>query len=189
MNAFDPMPNLNNFSIQPPTFQNLISGFAADLASAPFEAAPLPRAPTLAPQPQLPQSARQLTNGLLPAYIKPLPSRMAMEDVGHLFRKGALTIPDSPFRNALLSAYIEFVHPYMPLIELHEFLRIVEDGSGDSGRISLLLFQAVMFTGVAFVDMSYLTEAGYSTRKAARKAFYLKARVCSHFISLSNTGS
>jgi hypothetical protein len=179
MASFDHVPNVNNFSLQPPTFQNLISGFAADLASAPFEPAPqLQPAPALAPQQQTPQSARQLTNGLLPAYIKPLPSRMAIEDVGHLWKKGALTIPDAPFRNALLTAYIEFVHPYMPLIELQEFLRIVDEGTGESGRISLLLFQAVMFTGVAFVDMSYLTAAGYSTRKAARKAFYLKSRVC-----------
>lgn len=105
---------------------------------------------------------------------------MVIEEVGYLWKKGALTIPDPPFRNALLSAYIEFVHPYMPLIELDEFLRIVSEGAGKVGRVSLLLFQAVMFTAVAFVDMSYLTAAGYSTRRAARKAFYLKTRVCPH---------
>ena len=102
---------------------------------------------------------------------------MDIEDISHLWMKGALTIPDALFRNALLTAYIEFVHPYMPLIELHEFLRIIDKGTGEGGRISLLLFQAIMFTGVAFVDKSYLTAAGYSTRKAARKAFYLKSRV------------
>ncbi|KFZ19019.1 hypothetical protein V502_03874, partial [Pseudogymnoascus sp. VKM F-4520 (FW-2644)] len=182
MASFNYVPSVNNFSLQPPTFQNLILGFAADLASAPFEPAPpLPSALALAPQPQPPQLARQLTTGLLPAYIKPLHSSMAIEDVGHLWKKGALTIPDTPFRNALVIAYIEFVHSYMPLIELHEFLRIVNEGSGESGRISLLLFQAVMFTGVAFVDMSHLTAAGYSTRKAARKAFYLKSRALYDF--------
>lgn len=173
MTSFDHFASPNRFALQPSTFQNLISRFAAYLASAPFE--PVPPAP--APQLQTQQSAHQLTHGL-PAYIKPPHSRMATEDVGHLWEKGALTIPDTPLRNALLTAYIEFVHPYMPLIELHEFLRIVDEGTVEGGRISLLLFQAVMFTGVAFVDMFHLTAAGYSTRKAARKAFYLKSRVC-----------
>jgi hypothetical protein len=123
--------------------------------------------------------------GPLPAYIKPLPQRMAADDITHLWKKGALAIPETAFRDELLRSYIEFVHPYMPLIELHDFLRIVDKGTGEDGRISLLLFQAVMFTGIAFVDMSWLTAAGFATRKAARKAFYLKARVrFSMFLSL-----
>jgi hypothetical protein len=65
----------------------------------------------------------------------------------------------------------------MPLIEVHELLQIINDGTGETGRISLLLFQAIMFAGTAFVDMEYLRVAGYSNRKAARKAFFQKARV------------
>lgn len=164
-----------SFSVQPPTFHNLISGFAADLSSTPFDPAP-PPLPAI-PQPQPQQSVRELSNGLLPAYIKPLPLRMTVDDVSHLWKKGALTIPDTYFRDALLTAYVEYVHPYMPLIELDEFLTTVDTAAGETGRISLLLFQAVMFAGVAFVDMSHLTAAGFVTRKAARKAFYLKARV------------
>jgi hypothetical protein len=99
-----------------------------------------------------------------------------MEDIGHLARKGALSIPETGFRNALLCSYIEFVHPYLPLIELHDFLNIIDKATGENGTISLLLYQAVLFTGVAFVDMSYLTAAGFPSRKAARKEFYLKVR-------------
>jgi len=107
---------------------------------------------------------------------------MTPEDTYYLFKKGALSIPDTSFRNALLRAYVEYVHPYMPLIELHDFLDIVNRGNGTMsdgtpGKVSLVLFQAVMFTGTAFVDKSWLEGAGYQTRKAARKAFYLKARV------------
>jgi hypothetical protein len=186
MSNFDQSATPGVFSLEPPTFTNLVSGFASELAPAPFmPASSLPPAP----QQQRPQSARQLTNGLLPAYIRPLNARIPIEDVGHLWKKGALTIPDVPFRDALLTAYIEYVHPYMPLIELREFLSIVEEGTGESGRISLLLFQAVMFTGVAFVDMSHLTAAGYATRKDARKAFYLKSRVCLPKPSLESTGN
>lgn len=174
MSNFDQSASPGVFSLEPPTFTNLVSGFAAELAPAPF----MPTNSLPPPPQQRSQSTRQLTGGLLPAYIRPLNARIPIEDVGHLWKKGALTIPDIPFRDALLSAYVEYVHPYMPLVELREFLGIVEEGTGESGRISLLLFQAVMFTGVAFVDMSYLTAAGYATRKDARKAFYLKSRVC-----------
>jgi len=117
----------------------------------------------------------------LPAYLKPLPQRMTSVDIDYLFAKGALSLPDIPIRNALLESYIQYVHPYMPLIELHEALQIIQDGNGEHGRISLLLFQAIMFAGTAFVDMQYLRAAGFSNRKAARKAFFQKSRVLYDF--------
>ncbi|KAH7378156.1 cutinase transcription factor 1 alpha [Cadophora sp. MPI-SDFR-AT-0126] len=117
----------------------------------------------------------------LPAYLKPLPPRMTSVDIDYLFAKGALSLPDTPVRNALLRAYCEFVHPYMPLLEIHHVLEIMNDPSGESGKISLLLFQAIMFAGTAFVDMGHLHAAGYTNRKAARKAFFQKARVLYDF--------
>lgn len=120
---------------------------------------------------------------VLPGYLKPLPQRMTSADIDYLFAKGALSLPDIPVRNALFRSYFEFVHPYMPLVEFHELMEIVEDGSGAAGRISLLLFQAIMFAGTAFVDMEHLRNAGYSNRKVARKAFFQKARVCYLYIN------
>jgi hypothetical protein len=117
------------------------------------------------------------TSSQLPAFVRPLPSRIAAEDVTYLQVKGALTLPSVPLQNALLQAYVEYVHPYMPLMELHEFLAIVNRRDGVNGQLSLFLYHAVMFSATAFVDMSYLREAGYSTRKAARKSFFQKTRV------------
>ncbi|KAL3422624.1 cutinase transcription factor 1 beta [Phlyctema vagabunda] len=114
-------------------------------------------------------------------FLRPLPQRLTSIDIDYLYAKGALSLPDDSTRNALLQSYLEYVHPYMPLIELHELLEIINDGSGQSGKISLLLFQAVMFAGTAFVDMEYLTNAGFTNRKAARKAFFQKARVLYDF--------
>jgi hypothetical protein len=65
----------------------------------------------------------------------------------------------------------------MPVIEIHELMEIVEEGTGASGKLSLLLLQTIMFAGTAFVDIKYLRSAGYSNRKLARKAFFQKARV------------
>lgn len=113
----------------------------------------------------------------IPGYLKPLPSRMTSTDINYLFAKGALSLPDITIRNALFRRYLEFVHPFMPLIEVRELIEIIEDGTGASGRVSLLLFQAIMFAGTAFVDMEVLRKAGFTNRKAARRAFFQKARV------------
>jgi hypothetical protein len=147
-----------------PTYALLTSAaINGELKATRIEATPVPSIPMLKHR--------------LPGYLKPLPQRMTSVDIDYLFAKGALSLPDVPIRNALLRAYIEYVHPYMPLIEVHEILRIIEDGNGGQGRISLLLFQAIMFAGTAFVDMEHLRGAGYSNRKSARKAFFQKARV------------
>jgi len=113
----------------------------------------------------------------IPYFIKPLPARIGPDEAEYLEKKGALTVPTHGLRNELLKAYIEFVHPYMPLIDLYDFVMIVESGNGTLGRISLILFQAVMFAGSAFVDMSHLHNAGYLSRKEARKDFFQKTRV------------
>jgi hypothetical protein len=113
----------------------------------------------------------------LPDYLKPLPSKMTSVDIDYLYAKGALSIPLTEMRNQLVTAYFEYVHPYMPLIETCDTLRIIDDDSGASGQLSLLLFQAIMFAGTSFVDLKILRDAGYTSRKSARKAFFQKARV------------
>lgn len=95
----------------------------------------------------------------------------------YLSLKGALTLPGIPLQNALIQSYIEYVYPYMPLIDLHGFLNIVDRRDGVNGQTSLLLYQSIMFAATAFVDMKYLRDAGFTTRKAARKAFFQKTRV------------
>jgi hypothetical protein len=115
--------------------------------------------------------------GFLPDYIRGLPPRLQHEDIDYLAAKGALTLPDVELRNELLKSYIHYVHPYMPLLDLDEFLQTIARNDGIH-RMSLLLFQAVMFAGTAFVDMEHLRNAGYPNRKLARKVFFQRARVC-----------
>lgn len=119
--------------------------------------------------------------GFLPDYIRGLPQRFQPEDIEYLATKGALTVPEPELRNALLKAYIHYVHPFMPLLDLEDFLVTIARNDGVR-RLSLLLFQAVMFAGTAFVDMEHLQKAGYHNRKMARKIFFQRARVCELFI-------
>lgn len=113
----------------------------------------------------------------LPLFIKPLPSKIGPDEVAYLEKKGALTLPTGTLRSEMLRAYIEYVHPYMPLLELRDFLMTIDQVDGSLGKVSLILFQAVMFAGSAFIDMHYLRAAGYATRKEARKDFFQKTRV------------
>lgn len=111
-----------------------------------------------------------------PRYLKPLSSRIAREDLEFLRQKGALTIPESELRDELLRCYVQWVHNFMPMLDLRQFLRCIVEND-PSGNISLLLFQAVMFAGTAFVDLKHLQAAGYPTRKSARKAFFNRVKV------------
>lgn len=119
--------------------------------------------------------------GQLPAFIKPLPPKIAPEDVKYLYAKGALSLPSLELQNALLRAYVEYVHPYMPHLELHDFLNTINSQDGLFGQVSLFLYQAVMFSATAFVDIDLLKEAGYQSRKAARKSFFQRTRLLYDF--------
>jgi hypothetical protein len=122
-------------------------------------------------------SEPQSTSIPLPTFIKELPLSMKSDDVQYLWTKGAFSIPEVSFRNKLIQGFVEHIYPSLPLIHLHEFLRTISKEDLVKEKISLVLFQAILFAGTAFVDLSYLQAAGYSTRREARKAFYQKVRV------------
>lgn len=117
---------------------------------------------------------------VLPQYIQPIPLKIMREDLDYLQMKGAFTIPDVAFRNELLRCYVQYVHPYLPIVNLGDLLAAIEKNQ-TSDSISLLLFQAVMFAGTAYIDMRYLVAQGYVTRKAARKAFFQKVKLLYDF--------
>ncbi|KAI0967427.1 fungal-specific transcription factor domain-containing protein [Xylaria arbuscula] len=114
-------------------------------------------------------------------FIRPLPSKLAPEDVDYLRAKGALSVPSFAFQRVLLGAYAEYVHPYMPLLDLNDFLCTVDTHDGSRGQTSLFLYQAVMFCATAFVSNTALKEAGFASRKLARRAFFYKARLLYDF--------
>ncbi|KAL5045084.1 hypothetical protein BDW71DRAFT_184791 [Aspergillus fruticulosus] len=111
-----------------------------------------------------------------PRFLKPLPSRISAEDLEFLRFRGALAIPESGLRTELLCCYIKWVHSFLPVLNLQEFLRCIALNDPE-GNISLLLFQAVMFVATAFVDLKHLQAAGYTTRKSARNEFYTRLRL------------
>jgi hypothetical protein len=65
----------------------------------------------------------------------------------------------------------------MPILEWQQFLNAIRDGNGAHGTVSLLLYQAVMFSATTFVELEHLLEAGYSSRKEAHEAFFQRTKV------------
>jgi hypothetical protein len=117
--------------------------------------------------------------------FRPLPTRIAEEDVEYMWAKGALSVPETDLRNELLKNYIEHVHSHQPILDIHEFIDHVERGDGSNGQLSLLLFQCVMFAGSAFIGLEHLKAIGFATRFEARKAFFTKVRVRSSLFKLA----
>jgi len=137
----------------------------------------------------------------LPRVFTSFPRHLDAADIAYLTSRDALTLPPEPAQIELLKAYIEFIHPIMPILDLEEFLSAVKYGhanhDGQQGRgiereiaskkqIPLLLFQAVMFAGVGVVSMKVLKEAGYASRESAERIFFSRARVSPphHHISI-----
>ncbi|UPK96888.1 hypothetical protein LCI18_007823 [Fusarium solani-melongenae] len=106
---------------------------------------------------------------------------MAPDDLVFLRSKGALTIPDTDQQDALIWAYLEHVHPLLPLINVEDFIQSITEGNDTQSQASLLFFQAIMFAGSAYVELSVLKKAGFKSRKEALKAFYRRVRILYDF--------
>lgn len=95
----------------------------------------------------------------------------------YLQNKGALSLPTTKLQKALLDAYIEFVHPARPVLDLKDLIPIFKPNHHSGGQFSLLLYQALLYASVGFVDPILLQDAGYSSRRVAREVLFFKFRV------------
>jgi hypothetical protein len=112
----------------------------------------------------------------LPGFVKALPAHLTAEDTEYLRHRGIFQIPATGCRNEILRAHFQFVHPLMPLLDIESFIGPMLQSSPPE-KISLLLLYAVLCSGAAHVEIGVLHALGYQSRKAARKAFFDRARV------------
>lgn len=112
--------------------------------------------------------------------FRPILQTLSQDDFEYVQSKKATELPPNPLRDEIVRCYIDHVHPYMPLLDAYELLRLIGPSVRRSTKTqySILLFQCVMFAAIAFVDERLIQDAGYPNAQAARKAFYLKTRVC-----------
>ncbi|KAJ3461132.1 hypothetical protein MRS44_011999 [Fusarium solani] len=119
--------------------------------------------------------------GQLAGFLQPFPAGFDPTNMSYLRMKGALDIPRTHVQEALIRAYVEYVHPFLPILDLGNLFTILGDQSGSNGRISLLLYQAILSAGSSFVDCKCLYEEGFQSRREARKFFLRNTKMLYDF--------
>ena len=131
----------------------------------------------------LPTTKHQLVIDL-PCYINYDLFNIPEVDFQYLSAKGCFTLPPKCAIDEFLKCYFDFVPPQLPILDEQEFLdsyQIVQEGEPSKSttnqrKISLLLFQAVLFAASSYVSLSTLQKAGYTTRSGARRSLFHKVR-------------
>ncbi|KAL3460085.1 fungal-specific transcription factor domain-containing protein [Aspergillus heterothallicus] len=109
-------------------------------------------------------------------FLKPIPRRLNDEDVRYLQIKGAMSVPERSSLRVFIRAYVDHVHPYMPILDLQALLSSICENRAES-RVSVFLMQAILFASVSFVPEGFLTTAGYKDRESARKTLFQRAKL------------
>ncbi|KAH7153021.1 fungal-specific transcription factor [Dactylonectria macrodidyma] len=102
------------------------------------------------------------------------------QDVNFLELQGCLRVPTRTMLDEFLQQYFLHVHPLLPLINEGDFwdLYCHSTNSGmPTERMSLLLFQAILFASCNFVSRTTIKALGYPSIRAARAAFYRRAKL------------
>jgi hypothetical protein len=113
----------------------------------------------------------------LPPYIRPLSPDLGPDEISYLRKKGALTVPEKWLREKLLACYMESVHWHVPAVALPKLVETIQRADGMTGKISLMLLQAIMFTGVGFVQEEHLEAAGFTSREHALGVHFNRVKV------------
>lgn len=75
-------------------------------------------------------------------------------------------------RDALVKAYFDHVHPFLPVINRAEFIRGYE-----SGDCSLFLLRVMLTPASLHAPVDVLSACGFSSRSAAQASFFAKANL------------
>lgn len=119
----------------------------------------------------------------LPENIKELFPALDHDTFKYLSRRGVLALPSRALLSLCLSRYVEFVHPVLPVLELNATLVAINDETGASGRVSLLLLLAMIYASMPFVELVNLQRYHYTSKIEARLRFYERAKVSHNFAS------
>ncbi|KAJ5835600.1 hypothetical protein N7447_001626 [Penicillium robsamsonii] len=84
-------------------------------------------------------------------------------------------MPPRPFQLALVRAYINYIHPRVPFVDIRKLLQAIST-EDPSQHISISLLQAIFFAGSAFVNSAELSASGYTSKAAACGEFFSRAR-------------
>jgi hypothetical protein len=90
----------------------------------------------------------------------------------YLQEEGAFTFPCQTDAVSIFEAYVEWFHPCFPVLDRAETAHLLA-----TGKLSPLLYQAIMFVGSTYCDESSVLRIGYHDRGEARAQLYERARL------------
>lgn len=110
--------------------------------------------------------------------------RLLPQDASYLELQGCLRVPKKTVLDEFVKQYFLHVHPIMPLINEGDFWEAYSSPPAEGSRaakVSLLVFQAMLFAACAYVSRNSVRALGFSDMKAARASFYRRAKLIFDF--------
>ncbi|KAL8377934.1 hypothetical protein RB595_008562 [Gaeumannomyces hyphopodioides] len=102
------------------------------------------------------------------------------QDVNYLESQGCLHVPKRPMLDDFVEQYFLHVHPLTPLVDEGDFWDMYSQTSGkpaSDASLSLLLFQAMLFSSCTFVPLQTIRKLGFSSLRVARGEFYRRVKL------------
>ncbi|CAG9951570.1 unnamed protein product, partial [Clonostachys rosea f. rosea IK726] len=100
------------------------------------------------------------------------------EDVAYLASQDCLVIPTGETLDHFLEMYFLHVHPLLPMINEGNFWKLYCHGPcNETDKIPLVLFQAILFAASSFASEEVVKHLGFPHTRAARAAFYKRAKL------------
>ncbi|KAG7040727.1 fungal specific transcription factor domain-containing protein [Colletotrichum scovillei] len=107
-------------------------------------------------------------------------SSMPPQDYRFLEQQGCLHIPTPTILDGFVRHYFLYVHPILPIIDEGAFWDVYYQRPKSQpcdDKISLLLFQSMLFSCCNFLPQTTLTQLGLGTTRKARAMFYRRAKL------------
>ncbi|KAH6668280.1 hypothetical protein B0J14DRAFT_703972 [Halenospora varia] len=113
-----------------------------------------------------------------PPFSKPLPSNIDKDTLEYLQESGAFDVPSDQVRTGLLKAYLEFIHPSLPVLDTTDLLQLqsLSNNIGDS-TIGIFLLQAIFAAGSSVASQDVLRMAGWRSEREVCKTFFKRAKL------------
>ncbi|ERS96854.1 hypothetical protein HMPREF1624_07063 [Sporothrix schenckii ATCC 58251] len=107
------------------------------------------------------------------------------QDVNYLELQGCLRVPTRSILDEFVQQYFLHVHPLLPLFNEGDFWELYcQQGTSSvssGGRLSLLVFQALLFATCNFVSRTSIRALGFPTIRLARAALYRRSKLLYDF--------
>ncbi|KAJ5934090.1 hypothetical protein N7466_003637 [Penicillium verhagenii] len=97
------------------------------------------------------------------------------EDINFLWIKGSLSIPDFVLTRDFVHQYFKKMHPMLPVLNEAQFWSAL--GGNPVEKISIFVFQALMFAISPFMSLDTLHKCGFADKRDARKQLYNRAKL------------